>query len=89
MDEDSFAHELFTSGKTQAGLRKSSADTWFTNSDGDEYELREHSVEGFGREILTLLLPDNATLDAPYDPDAFPKRYNENGVYTPKRPNKR
>lgn len=89
LDEDSFAHELLTHGKAQAGLRKSSADTWFTNADGDEYELREHSVEGFGGEILTLLLPDNSMLDAPYDPDAFPKRYNEHGAYTPKRPSKR
>lgn len=89
LDEDSFAYELLTSGKTQAGLRKSSADTWFTNADGDDYELREHSMEGFGGEILTLLLPGNAMLDAPYDPDAFPKRYNENGAYTPKRHDKR
>lgn len=89
LDDDSFAYELLASGKTQAGLRKSSANTWFTNADGDDYELREHSVEGYGGEILTLLLPDNAMLDAPYDPDAFPKRYNENGAYTPKRPGKR
>ena len=89
LDEDSFAYELLSSGKTQAGLRKSSADTWFTNADGDDYELREHSVEGYGGEILTLLLPDNAMLDARYDPDAFPKRYNENGAYTPKRPARR
>ena len=89
MDEDSFAHELFTYGKTQAGLRKSSADTRFTNADGDDYELREHSVEAFGGEILTLLLPDNSMLDAPYDPDAFPTRYNQHGAYTPKRSGKR
>jgi len=89
LDEDSFAYELLSSGKTQAGLRKSSADTWFTNADGDDYELREHSVEGYGGEILTLLLPDDPMLEAPYDPDAFPKRYNENGAYTPKRPGRR
>lgn len=89
LDEDSFAYELLSSRKTQPGLRKSSADTWFTNADGDDYELQEHSVEGYGGEILTLLLPDATMLDAPYDPDAFPKRYNENGAYTPKRPAKR
>lgn len=89
LDEDSFAYELLNSGKTQTGLRKSSAETWFTNADGDDYELREHSVEGYGGEILTLLLPDDAMLDARYDPDAFPKRYNENGAYTPKRPGRR
>lgn len=89
LDEDSFAYDLLNSGKIQTGLRKSSADTWFTNADGDDYELREHSVGGYGGEILTLLLPDNTMLDARYDPDAFPKRYNENGAYTPKRPRRR
>jgi Zn-dependent peptidase ImmA (M78 family) len=84
LDEDSFAYDLLVSGKAQAGLRKSTADTWFTNPDGDDYELREHSVL-MQEEVLTLLLPEAAMLDAGFDPDAFPTRYNANGSYVAKR----
>ncbi len=88
LDEDSFAYDLLVSGKAQTGLRKSSADTWFTNLDGDDYELREHSVL-MQNEVLTLLLPEAAMLEAGFDPDAFPTRYNENGAYIAKRPKRR
>lgn len=89
LDEDSFAYELLYSGKTQPGLRISSADTWFTNGDGEDYELREHSVGGRAGEVLSLILPSDAMLDARFDPDAFPTRYNEMGAYVSKRPPKR
>lgn len=89
LDEDSFAYELLASGKTQAGLRMSGADTWFTNADGGDYELREHSVQGYGDEIITLILPGNDMLDAQFDADAFPTKFNEMGAYTAKRPRKR
>lgn len=85
LDEDSFAYDLLVSGKTQAGLRKSSADTWFTNDDGDDYELQEHSVQGFAGEIITLIIPGKEMLDAQFDPGAFPTKFNEKGAYTPKR----
>jgi len=84
LDEDSFAYDLLRSGKVQKGLRKSSADTWFTNGDGENYALREHSV-AMGSEVLTLILPEDAMLDAQFDPDAFPTRYNEHGQYSVKR----
>ena len=89
LDEDSFAHELIFSGKTQPGFCKSSADTWFTNDDGKDYELREHSVEGYSGEVITFILPSDDMLDARYDPDAFPTRYNEMGQYMAKRNLKR
>jgi len=89
LDEDSFAYELISSGKTQPGFRKSSADTWFTNDDGEDHELREHSVEGYSGEVITLILPSEAMLAARFDPDAFPTRYNEMGPYTAKRKLKR
>lgn len=89
LDEDSFAYEFLFSGKVQAGFRKSSADTWFTNGDGQDHELREHSVGGRADEVITLILPSDAMLDARFDPDAFPTRYNEMGAYTAKRRPKR
>jgi Zn-dependent peptidase ImmA (M78 family) len=89
LDEDSFAYDLLASGKAQTGLRKSGADTWFTNADGKDYELLEHSVQGYGGEIITLILPSNDMLDAKFDPDAFPTKFNEMGAYTAKRPLKR
>lgn len=85
LDEDSFAYDLLASGKEERGLKRSSADTWFTNADGDDYELREHSI-AMGSEVLTLLLPDTSMLDAGFDPDAFPTRYNEKGAYVVRRP---
>jgi hypothetical protein len=85
LDEDSFAYDLLTYGKEEKALRKSSADTWFTNADGDDYEVREHSVS-MGSEVLTLLLPEASMLDARFDPDAFPTRYNEKGAYVVRRP---
>ncbi len=85
LDEDSFAHDLLFSGREAPGFRKSSADTWFTNGDGDEYELKEHSVMARGGEVLTLIIPSDEMLEARYDPDAFPTKYNERGAYTVKR----
>jgi hypothetical protein len=89
LDEDSFAYDLLHAGKTQSGLRKSAADTWFTNADGENYELREHSVGGYEGEVITLILPGSDMLDARYDPDAFPTRWNERGSYVAKRPPRR
>ena len=88
LDPDSFAHDLLFSGKDAPGLRKSSAETWFTNGDGDEYELREHSAMMRAGEVLTVILPSNEMLDARFDPDAFPTKYNEHGAYTARRPKK-
>lgn len=88
LDEDSFAYDLLASGKEERGLKKSSADTWFTNADGDDYELREHSI-AMGSEVLTLLLPETSMLDARYDPDAFPTRYNERGAHIVRRPTRK
>ena len=88
LDEDSFAYDLLHSGKEQLGLRKSGADTWFTNGDGGDYELREHSVI-MGNQVLTLLLPESSMLDARYDPDAFPTRYNEHGAHVVRRPRRK
>ncbi len=88
LDEDSFAYDLLISGKQETGLRKSGADAWFTNADGGEYEVREHSV-AMGSEVLTLILPEASMLDARYDPDAFPVRYNENGTSVVRRPNRK
>lgn len=89
LDEDSFAYELLFSGKSHPGLRKSGADTWFTNGDGGDYELREHSVFGRAGEVLTLILPNDDMLSARFDPDAFPTRYNGTGASTAKRRLKR
>jgi hypothetical protein len=89
LDEDSFAHELVYSGKTQSQFRKSSADSWFTNDDGEDYELREHSVAGHAGDVITIILPSDAMLAARFDPEAFPTRYNEMGPYTAKRKLKR
>jgi hypothetical protein len=88
LDEDSFAFELLRSGKEERGLRKSSAETWFTNADGDEYEVKEHSV-AMGSEVLTLILPDASMLDAGYDPDAFPVRYGKDGPRIVRRPGRK
>lgn len=85
LDEDSFAYDLLVYGKEEKVLRKSSASTWFSNSDGDDYEVREHSV-AMASEVLTLIFPEGSMLDARYDPDAFPVRYNENGAYVVRRP---
>jgi hypothetical protein len=54
----------------------------------DEYELREHSVMMRAGEVLTVILPSNEMLDARFDPDAFPTKYNEHGAYTARRPKK-
>jgi hypothetical protein len=85
LDEDTFAYDLLFSNKSETGLRKSSAESWFTNDDADDYELLEHSMMGREGEVLTLLIPDGDMLDARYDPGAFPKRYSASGAYTPKR----
>ena len=85
LDEDSFAYDLLTKGKEEKAFRKSAADTWFTNADGDKYELREHSVP-MGSEVLTLLLPEDSMLEARYDPDAFPTKYNKDGADVVRRP---
>jgi hypothetical protein len=88
LDEDSFAYDLFRSGKEEKGLRKSGADTWFTNADGGDYEVREHSI-AMGKEVLTLLLPEDSMLEARYDPDAFPVRYGEDGPRIVRRPGRK
>lgn len=85
LDEDSFAHDLLFFGKEAPGLRKSSAETWFTNGDGGEYELREHSVMARGGEVLTLIIPSDAMLEARFDLDAFPTKYNEYGAVSDAR----
>lgn len=85
LDDDSFAHELLFAGKEAAGLRKSSAETWFKNGDSDDYELREHSVAVRAGEVLTLILPSDEMLEARFDPDAFPTKYNQHGAYTVRR----
>jgi Zn-dependent peptidase ImmA (M78 family) len=88
LDEDSFAYTLLTSGKEETGHRKSSAETWFTNTDGDDYEVREHSV-AMGSEVLTMILPEASMLDAKYDPDAFPVRYGKDGPKVVRRPGRK
>ena len=86
LDDETFAYELLVNGKEQAGPRKSSGESWFRNTDSDQYEVLEHSVLGRDGEVLTLLLPENSMLDARYDPDVFPKRYGADGISFKRRP---
>jgi len=85
LDEDTFAYDALFKNKSEAGPRKSSADSWFTNDDAENYEVLEHSTLGRDGEVLTLIIPDGDMLEARFDPDAFPKRYNSSGSYVPKR----
>jgi IrrE N-terminal-like domain len=88
LDSDAFAYEAIANGKLERGFRMSSADSWFTNSDADNYEVKEHSLVR-GSEVLTLILLGQDMLAAAFDPDAFPKKYNAFGSYIPKSSLKR
>jgi hypothetical protein len=88
LDSDTFAYEAVANGKVERGFRVSSADSWFTNSDADKYEVKEHSLVR-GREVLTLILLGQNMLAAAYDPDAFPRKFNAFGSYIPKASLKR
>lgn len=85
LDEDTFAFAALFNNKTETGLRKSGAESWFTNGDADKHEVVEHSIVAQDGEVLTLIFPDDEMLEAGYDPDAFPKRYSPSGSYAPRR----
>jgi hypothetical protein len=87
LNEDTFAYDLLTKNKVEAAPRKSSADSWFTNDDAENYEVYEHSALGRNGEVLTLIFPENAMLDAGFDRGLFPERYDASGkrTYKPAR----
>jgi len=75
LDKDTFAFAALFESKTETRLRKSSADSWFTNADADNHEVLEHSMVARADEVLTLIYPDDDMMEAGFDPDAFSSRH--------------
>lgn len=70
LDDDSFAYELLTSGKSCPNPRKQPGEVWFENNDADKYEVLEHCHLMPNREVLVLLhLTDPEMCEAGFDPD--------------------
>lgn len=85
LDDDSFAYDLYHHGTEQAKPKKQAAETWFENSDADEFEVLEHCVGGRAGEVLVLLYLEEDMLEAGYDPDVGNRKYNEYGSYITRR----
>jgi len=86
LDDDSFAHELLTRGKTYPTPRKQPGEVWFENDDAENYEVLEHCHTTAKGEVLVLLyLADAEMLNAGFDENVGYRRYDEFGVHYNKR----
>jgi Zn-dependent peptidase ImmA (M78 family) len=76
LDDDSFAYELLTEGRSRKSPGKQPAETWFENDDAEEYEMLEHCISTANGEVLVLLyLTDAEMFDAKFDPNVGRKRW--------------
>lgn len=76
LDDDSFAYELLTNGRTYPAPRKQPGEVWFENDDAENYELLEHCQPMANGEVLVLLyLTDYEMLEAGFDPNVGQRRY--------------
>lgn len=68
LDEDSFAYDVVSGGKSQQCSGKQSADAWFSNDDADNYEVHEHAMPGRSGEVLVMLyLSDTEMFESPFE----------------------
>lgn len=75
LDNDSFAYELLTTGKTYPAPRKQPAEVWFVNDDAHKYEVREHCQPTSNGDVLVLLyLSDSEMMEARYDPNLYHRK---------------
>lgn len=70
LDDDSFAFDILQSNTTTPLWGKQPGETWFENSDADEYEVVECAMLSYKGHVLVLLyLNDPNMCEAGYDPD--------------------
>lgn len=75
LDNDSFAYELLTVGKTYPVPRKQPGEVWFTNDDAHKYEVREHCQQtGNGDALVLIYLSDSEMMEARYDPNVYHRK---------------
>ncbi|WP_372523808.1 ImmA/IrrE family metallo-endopeptidase [Sulfuricaulis sp.] len=76
LDNDSFAYELLTTGKTYPAPRKQPGEVWFENDDAEKFEILEHCHPMANGEVLVLLyLTDFEMLEAGFDPNVGRRKY--------------
>lgn len=85
LDDDSFAHDLFTTGKQLASPRKQPAEVWFENGDADNYEVLEHCIPSRNGEVLVLIYLTPRMFEVGFDPNVGNRKYNEHGSYIPRK----
>jgi len=85
LDDDSFAHDLLTTGRRPSSPRKQPAEVWFENSDAEQYEVTEDCIQGRSGEVLVLLYLSPKMFDARFDPNVGVRRFNERGSYVKRR----
>lgn len=79
LDEDTFAYDLFHTGRPHPTLGKQPAEVWFENDDAERYELKECCIPGRAGEILVLLYLEDRMLSAGFDPGVGTRKYSEFG----------
>lgn len=62
LDDDSFAYELLTTGKSRKSPGKQPAETWFENEDAENFEMLEHCVGTSHGDVLVLLYLNDADM---------------------------
>lgn len=85
LDDDSFAHDFFATGKQRAKPGKQPAEVWFENDDADNFEVVEHYVPGKSGEVLVLIYLTAKMMDAGFDPSVGIRKYNQAGSYVTRK----